>query len=61
VRELIIERGEPFAKRGMLVRPRRTAGDMGEPIALDPDHAPSGAAEPRVDAENTNRACHDGW
>ena len=38
----------------------RAAGDEGEPIARDLHHAPAGAAEPRIDAENANRASHPG-
>ena len=29
-----------------------------QPVAVDLDHAPAGAAEPRIDAEDANRACH---
>ena len=33
--------------------------DVDQAVALDLDHAPAGAAEPRIDAEDANRAAHD--
>ena len=32
--------------------------DVDQPVAVDLDQAPAGAAEPRIDAENANRAAH---
>ena len=37
----------------------RAAGDEREPVAVDLHHAPAGAAEPGIDAEDANRARHD--
>ena len=58
--ELVMECREPLTQRRLVVRARRAAGDIDEAVAIDRDDAPAGAAEPRIDAENANRAGHDG-
>ena len=49
-------RREARATRRLVVGDERAAGEITEPVALDRDHAPAGAAEPRIDAEDANRA-----
>ena len=54
----VMDGHQPRPERGAVVGVERAAGDVDQPVALDVDHAPAGAAEPRIDAENANRLRH---
>src|SRR2546423_1713116 len=45
-------------ERVLVVRGDRAAGHEDQPVAGNVDHAPAGAAESGVDAENANRRPH---
>ena len=49
---------KPHREPILIVRRHRAAAEKREPVALNLDHAPAGAAEPRINAENANRAAH---
>ena len=51
---------EPFGERRVFVRPDRAGRDEGQTRAEAVDDAPAGAPEARVDADDANRAAHDG-
>ena len=51
---------EALRERGPLVGLDRPARDEREAVPGDVEHAPAGAAETRVDAENANRFPHAG-
>ena len=52
----VMDGEKPRGERVPIVGRHRAAADKAEPIAGNLDHAPAGAAEPRIDAENANRA-----
>src|SRR5581483_11943816 len=56
--EPVMDGDEPPAERHLLARLYRAAGNKDQPVALSLDQAPAGAAEPRIDAEDANRAAH---
>ena len=49
---------KPRGERIAIVGGHRAAADKAQRIAGDLDHAPAGAAEPGIDAEDANRAVH---
>ena len=57
-REPVVDRDEAFGERGLAVGLDRAAGHIHQPVAGAADHAPAGAAEPRIDPENANRLAH---
>ena len=59
LRKAAMDHQQPFRQRHALARLHRAAADEDQPVALDVDHAPAGAAQARVDAQNANRCrCH---
>ena len=56
----VVDRDQPLRQRRLVVGRHRAAGEEAEPIALDHNHAPAGAAEPRIDPQDANRSSHDG-
>src|SRR5581483_9006132 len=56
--EPVVDRDEPHRERIVVARRHRAAAEKTEPIAENLNDAPAGAAEPRIDAENANRARH---
>ena len=50
-----MDRHQPRTEIGALAGLYRAAGNVNEPVAVALDQAPAGAAEARIDAENTNR------
>ena len=54
----VIERDEAFGQRKLVAGRDRAASDIDQAVALDLDQAPAGAAEPRIDTEDANRAAH---
>ena len=58
--EPVVNGDKPHGERRLVVGRHRPAGDEAQPVAVDFDDPPAGAAKPRVDAENANRlACHE--
>ena len=53
-RKPCMDRHEPLGQRQVLARLDRAAGDEDQPVAVDVDHAPAGAAEAGVDAEDAD-------
>ncbi len=54
----VMDGEKPHGERIAIVGRHRAAADKVKPIAGNLDHAPAGAAEPGIDAENANRAGH---
>jgi hypothetical protein len=50
-----MDRQQPLGQRRSLGRFHRAAADIDQPVAVDVDHAPAGAAQAGIDAENANR------
>ena len=49
-----MDRDEAAGQRQVVRRLDRAAGDEDQPVALDVDHAPAGAAKAGVDAEDAD-------
>ena len=61
--EALMDRQQAARQRQAVRRLHRAAADEGQPVAVDLDHAPAGAAQARIDAEDTDgvanwRRCH---
>ena len=46
---------EAHRERCLVVGRKRAAGHVCQPVAVDLDNTPAGAAQPRIDAQNANR------
>ena len=57
--QAVVDRQQPHGEIGALVAGKRAARDEAQAVAFDRHHAPAGAAEPRIDAKDANRATHD--
>ncbi len=55
LREPVVDRHQPLGERALVAGGDRAAGHEDQPVAGNVDHAPAGAAEPGIDAENANR------
>ena len=58
-----MDRQQAARQRQCVRRFHRAAADKGQPVAVDIDHAPTGAAQARIDAQNADRmanrlGCH---
>src|SRR5690606_20321849 len=58
--EPVVDRHQPLSQRRLVAGRDRAAGDEDQPVAVNVDHAPAGAAKAGIDTENANRAAHDG-
>ena len=47
-----VELDQPGGKQDLGIGPDLAVGDMAEAVAVGPDHAPAGAAEPGIEAED---------
>ena len=56
----VVDGEKPRRERVPIVGRHRAAAEKAEPVAGNLDDAPAGAAEPRIDPENANRAGHAG-
>jgi hypothetical protein len=56
--QAVMDGNETFGQRGALVGLDRAARDERQAVAGDVEHAPAGAAEARIDAEDANRMIH---
>ena len=56
--QAVVDRDQPHRQRRLVVGHHRAAGEKRESVAVDHDHAPAGAAEPGIDAEDANRFAH---
>jgi hypothetical protein len=54
----VVDGEEPHRQLGFVVGGERAAGQEAQPIAVDRHHAPAGAAEAGIDAEDANRSAH---
>ena len=54
--QAVVNGKKPYRQCVPVVGGHRAAGEKDEPVAGNLDHAPAGAAEPRIDAENANWA-----
>ena len=52
--QAVVNGDKPEREAGLVVGRDRPAGHEAQPIALDRHHAPAGAAEPGIDAEDAN-------
>ena len=57
--QAVVDGDQPLRQRRLVVGRERAAGEEAEPVAFDRNHAPAGAAEPRIDPQDANRSCHD--
>ena len=53
--QTIVDRQQPNGERGLVFARDRAAADKRQPVAVNVDDAPAGAAEPRIDAQDANR------
>ena len=57
--QAVVDGEEPCCEAGPVVGRKRAASQKAQAIAIDRHHAPAGAAEPGIDAEDANRPAHD--
>jgi hypothetical protein len=57
-REPVVQFHEARGERGLVAGGDRAAGNVDQPVAVDVDQAPAGAAEPGIDTDDANRAAH---
>ncbi len=55
-RQPVVDLHQTLGKARLVVGNDRAAGHMNEPIALNVDQAPAGAAEAGIDAQDANRS-----
>src|SRR5262249_17563643 len=58
--QAVVNGKKPHRKRIPIVGPDRAAAEEAEPITGNFDDAPTGAAQPGIDAENANRITSHG-